>query len=179
MIDGLLKRRAPHCGFVAQLLRAALDSALLYLPLFLLGRVPPTPSYVSFLGTERYYLTLVWLSPLVLTSVWLFGGAFIHFVLRLSGRRSDVDQILNVTGMAALVVGSVLLVWDWIWIAVGGVDQIFLGITHLMIDVWAVVIIVTGMKKLFGTPNWLAILLAIGSILVSLPIAIMFMRSPV
>lgn len=121
--DGFKDRPAPHWGFYAQMLRALLDSVLLFLPLSLMGRTPPTPSYLPFIATEQYYGALVWLTPLVFTAQWLLGGSAIHVLLRLSGRSSDFDQILNVMGVATLVVGSVLLLWDWIWIGAGGMDQ--------------------------------------------------------
>jgi len=178
LIDGLAGRPAPHWGLYAQLLRALMDAFLLYLPLFLLGRAPPTPSYLSFVATERYYGALVWLAPIVLTAQWLLGGAVIHVALRLSGRPSDLDQILNITGMSTLVVGAFLVLWDWVWIIAGGMDQHGLGYSHLLLDVWAVVITVVGLRKLLRVPVWLGVgvyLLAIAS---AVPLAIMFMRSP-
>ena len=67
-------------------------------------------SYLSFLPTGQYYWHLIWLSPIVLAVQWLLPSAFIHVVLRFTGRRSDVDQILNIFGMSALVVGGSVLV---------------------------------------------------------------------
>jgi hypothetical protein len=32
--------------------------------------------------------------------------------LRFTGRRSEFDKILNITGMATIVVGAFLLLWD-------------------------------------------------------------------
>jgi len=90
---------APHWGLYAQLLRGAFDSLLLYLPLYLLGRQPPTPSFLTFIPTESYYGTLIWLTPIVFSAQWLIGGALMHVILRLSKRRSDIDQLLNIGGM--------------------------------------------------------------------------------
>ena len=143
-----------------------------------MGRVPPTPSNLSFIPTERYYGALIWLSPPVLMAVLLMGVSFIHLSLRLLGRRSDFDQVFNIVGMAALVVGAVLIPWDWAWYAIGGVDQYFLGISHLVIGLWAAMLTVLGLKRILGIPVWLGILLSILSVPVTLPIAIMFMRSP-
>jgi hypothetical protein len=177
-MDQLRSRRAPHWGFYGQFLRAAFDALLLYLPLAIMGLIPPTRSYVSFLSTEQYYWHLVWLAPIVLAAEWLLGSAFVHLVLRLSGRRTDFDQLLNIGGMVALVVGAFILVWDWTWFTVGGIDQYFLGLTHLVISFWAVVIGAIGMKKLLDTPYWLGLLLGILEIPVALPLGVMFMRSP-
>jgi hypothetical protein len=176
--EGLRGRRAPGWGFRAQLLRAALDALLLYLPLSLLGRMPPTPSYLSFVPTARYYGALVWLTPLVFTAQWLLGGAVIHVGLRLAGRRSDVDTVLNVTGMTTLVVGAFLLLWDWLWLIVGGMDQYALGISHLVIDFWGAVLVVVGLKRLLGVPAWLGAALYVLAVASALPLAVMFMRSP-
>ena len=178
LIDRLAQRPAPHWGFYAQAVRALMDSLLLYLPLFLRGRAPPTPSYVSFIPTDTYYGTLVWLAPVVLLAQWLLGGSEMHVALRLGGRSSDLDQILNITGMATLVVGAFLVVWDWVWILSGGMNQYWLGYSHLLIDVWGVVIIVVGLKKLFDVPTWLGVAVYILALLFVFPLAVLFMRSP-
>jgi hypothetical protein len=177
-MEQLRSSPAPHWGFYGQLLRAAMDALLLYLPLAIMGLVPPTSSYVSALPTEQYYLHLVWLAPLVLAAEWVLGSGFVHLVLRLSGRQSDFDQLLNIGGMVALIVGTFILLWDWVWFSVGGVDQYFLGFTHLAISMWAVVIGAIGMKKILGVPSWLGLLLGLLEIPITLPLAIMFMRSP-
>lgn len=177
-IDGLAGRPAPHWGLYAQLLRALMDSFLLYLPLFLLGRTPPTPSYLPFIATDEYYGALVWLAPIVLTAQWLLGGALMHVALRLSSRPSDLDHILNITGMVTLVVGAFLVLWDWAWIIAGGMDQHWLGYSHLMIDVWGVAITVMGLTKLLGVPVWLGVGVYMLAIASAVPLAIMFMRSP-
>jgi hypothetical protein len=178
LVDELRTKPAPHWGLLAELVRALLDSFLLYLPLALMGLVPPTPSHLSFLSTERYYAALIWLAPIVLMAELLMQAAVTHTVIRLTGRRSDFDQIVNICGMAALVVGTVILIWDWIWIAVGGVDQYFLGYTHLALSLWAAAISVLGLKRILGVPVWLGAVLSLLAIPVALPFAIMFMRSP-
>ena len=178
MIEALRSKPAPHWGLLAQLVRALLDSFLLYLPLSLMGRVPPTPSHLSFLPTEQYYAALIWLAPVVLIAEQLMQAAVIHVVIRLTGRPSNFDQIVNIVGMSALVVGAFLLVWDWLWLASGGMDQYFLGYSHLVISLWAVVISVIGLKRILGVPVWLGVLLSLLAMPVALPFAIMFMRSP-
>ena len=178
LIDGLAGKPAPHWGLYAQTLRALMDSLLLYLPLSLMGRTPPTPSYLSFIATEKYYGALVWLAPIVLTAQWLLGGSVIHTALRLSGRSSDIDQILNITGMGTLVVGAFLVIWDWVWTLAGGMDQYWLGCSHLLIDIWGAIIVVVGLKKLLKVPAWLGAIAYMLAIASAMPLAIMFMRSP-
>jgi len=178
MIEQLRSKPAPHWGFYGQFLRAALDSLLLYLPVALMGRIPPTPSNLSFLSTEQYYGHLIWLSPIILGADWLLASAFTQVVLRLAGRQSDFDQILNIGGMATIVVGAFILVWDWAWFAMGGVNQYFMGITHLAISLWAVVIGAIGLKRILGVPIWLGVILTFLGIPIAMPFGIMFMRSP-
>lgn len=177
-VEELASKRAPHWGLGAQLLRALLDSLLVYLPFSLMGRVPATPSYLPIIPTERYFAALVWLAPVVLMAQLLLGAGFIHVVLRLLGRASDFDWLVNLVGMAALVVGAVLVPWDWMWFAIGGVDQYFLGISHLVIDLWALMLIALGMKRALGVPYWLGAALGVLASVVPVAIAMVFMRSP-
>ncbi len=148
------------------------------------ARLPPgsgathTVLFLSFIPTERYYQALIWLAPFVLLAELLMGSVLIHVLLRLMGRDSDIDQIINIGGMSALVVGAFLIPWDWAWFALGVADQYFLGISHLVISIWAVVIMVVGLRKILSVPLWPSIVLSILTIAVGLPFAIMFMRSP-
>ena len=101
-----------------------------------------------------------------------------HVILRLSKRRSDIDQLLNIGGMEMLIIGAFLLVWDWVWLLAGGVDQYFLGISHLLIDSWGIVIVVVALKRLLGVPVWLGVLLNVAGLAVAMPFAVIIMRSP-
>lgn len=177
--DELKAKPAPLYGFCGMLLRAAMDSLLLYLPVYLMGRVPPQPYNLSAFPTETYYGTLVWLGPLMFLIQWLLGAAVMHVGLRLSGRPGGMDQILNITGMASLAIGAVLVVWDWIWIIAGGMNEITLGVSHLVIDLWWIAIVTVALKRILGVPAWLGIILNLLAIAASMPLAIMFMRSPV
>jgi hypothetical protein len=177
-VDALAIWPAPHTGFFAQLLRALLDSALVYLPLAPMRRVPPEPPYLTFIPARNYYAALILIGPVVLLFELLMGAALVHIVLRLARRRSDFDLLVNLGGMAALVVGAVLIPWDWFWFTLGSVNQVFLGITHLVISIWAWIIIAIGVRRLLGVPRWLAVFATILSTAGSMPFAIMFMRSP-
>ena len=177
-VDALKSKPAPHWGFYAQVLRSLMGSLLLYLPLALLRRQPPTPSYLTFIPTDQYYIALIWLTPLVFMAQWLLGAVVVHVVLRLSNRPRDIDQILNLTGMAGLVIAAFLIVWDWFWFVVGGTNQYFLGISHLIVDIWWFVIMVIGLKRTLGVSVWLGIALSILAFVAAMPFAITFMRSP-
>jgi hypothetical protein len=178
LIEQLRSKPAPQWGIFASLLRGILDSLLVYLPVSLMGRVPPTPSYLSFVPTERYYFGLIWMAPIVLFVELLMGSVVIHVLLRLMGRHSDIDQIININGMSSLIVGAVLVLWDWVWFALGVANQYFLGISHLVIALWAVAIMAVGLRRILSVPLWLSIILSILIIPAGLPFAMMFMRSP-
>jgi hypothetical protein len=177
-VDALKSKPAPHWGFYAQVLRSLMDSLFLYLPVALLKRQPQTPSYLTFIPTEQYYIALIWLTPLVFMAEWLLGAVAVHVALRLSKLPSDIDQILNFTGMAGLVIGAFLVVWDWFWFVVGGANQYFLGISHLIIDVWWFVIVVTGLKRICGVPARFGILMSLLAFAAAMPFAVIFMRAP-
>ena len=68
--------------------------------------------------------------------------------------------------------------WDWFWFLVGGANQYFLGVSHLIIDVWWFVIVVIGLKELLGVPKWLGIIMSILAFAVAIPFAVIFMRAP-
>lgn len=179
LIEGLRGRPAPHWGFYAQALRALLDSVLLYVPLALMGWEPSTPPSLPFLSADRYYAASALLMPVFLLLQWLLLCALIHLILRLSGRRSDIDQIINVTGMTGLVVGTFLLVWDWAYILMGFRDPVALGVSHLIFDVWGIAITVVGFKRLLGVPVWLGLILNLIWLAVGVPLAMLFVRGPV
>ncbi|MGD2146777.1 MAG: YIP1 family protein [Anaerolineae bacterium] len=177
-VDELKTKPAPHWGVYAQLLRAALDSLLVFLPVALMGRVPPTPSYLGVIPSDRYYAALVGIAPVVLMAQLLLASSFLHVMVRQLGMRSDFDQILNIVGMSDLVVGAFLVPWDWMWFAVGVGDQISLGISHLVLSLWATYLTALGLKRTLDVPLVLAIPLSILVIPVCLPLGVMFMRSP-
>ena len=177
-VDALRSKPAPHWGMYALVLRSLMDSLLLYLPVALLRRQPPTPSYLTFIPTDQYYIALIWLTPLVFMAEWLLGAVVVHVVLRLSKLPSDIDQILNLTGMAGLVIAAFLILWDWFWFVMGGTNQYFLGISHLIVDIWWFVITVIGLKRILGVSVWLGIVLSILAFVAAMPFAIIFMRAP-
>jgi hypothetical protein len=118
------------------------------------------------------------MAPIILIVILLVQSVIIHVILRLLGYNSDVDQIININGMSALIIGAVLVPWDWMMYALGVADQYFLGITHIIISLWAVVIMAVGLWRILSVPRWLSIILGIILFPIALPFAMMFMRSP-
>jgi hypothetical protein len=177
-VENLRGKPAPLWGFYGQLLRGILDASLLFLPVYLMGRIPPMQSYLILFPTQTYYATLIWLAPLVFFIQWLACSGVMHLILRLMKRPSDIDLLLNLNGMTALVVGFILLIWDWTWIALGGMDQYMLGISHMVIDLYGILIAVMALKRLMQVPIWLGILLQVLVFMIALPLAALFIRSP-
>jgi hypothetical protein len=143
-----------------------------------MGKVPPTPSYVLFVPTSSYYAALIGLTPEVLMVQMLVIASFLHVTIQLSERPSDFDKTMNIVGMTALVVGTVLIPWDWIWFVVGGVGEYLLGISHLVISLWATLLTVLGLRRTLSVPLTLAVPVSLLAIPVGLPVAIRFIRSP-
>jgi hypothetical protein len=137
------------------------------------------PSALTFLPTETYYTSLVYIMPLFLMLQWLMLSALTHLILRLLGRRSDLDQLLNIGGMAALVVGAWLVVWDWAYILVGGQDFYFLGISHLVFSIWGILITILGLRRILDVPVWLGLLLYLVNMVFGYPLNMIFVRPPV
>jgi hypothetical protein len=177
--DELDRVPAPKWGFFAALQRGLMDSLFTYLPVYLLGRIPPTPSNISIFPTESYYGALIFLAPIVLCAEWLIQSALTHLILRLSNRKSDIDKLLNITGFSSLAIGAVLVLWDGAWLILGGMNQNTLGISHLILALWGLAINTVAYKRILNVPVWLGILLNIMGMAVAMPFAIMFMRSPV
>lgn len=176
-IDLLSGKDAPHFGLYAMLLRGGLVSLLWYLPAALLGRTPSPSPYLTIVSSERYFAFLVWGFPLFILGSWLMGGTLTYLLLRLSGRKSDIDLILNIGGMAGLVATIPLLVFDWANLLLGLPTPVVLwGLIHLLIDTWYIVFTVTGFRKLLGVPLWLALTLVGINFFIGIPLAALFMR---
>lgn len=179
MVAALAQKPAPHWGLYGQGLRALMDALLLYLPLALLDKSPSTPSYLTFIPTKDYFSALVFLAPAVLMTQWLLLSVALHVILRMLDRPSDVDQILNITGMSALVVGAFLVAWDWVWILMEWRNPVGLGLSHLLLDGWGIFITVLGLNIIVGISVRLALVLNGLWLVLGLPVAILFMRAPV
>jgi hypothetical protein len=179
LINKLKDKPAPQWGFYAASLRAVFDSLLIYLPLAILGREPSTPSSLTFLSIEDYYWASVFFMPVFLVALWILLSSILHLLLRLMGKNSSIDQILNITGMTTLVVGAFLIPWDWIWIIFRWNNPVLLGISHIIIVVWGIVIMIIGYRRILQIPLWLAIVLNIIWMFLAIPLAMIFVRPPV
>jgi len=175
----LSAKKAPHWGIYATGIRGLLNSLLLYLPLVFMGKEPTSPSWFTFLPTEDYYIVSVFFVPFFFYIVWLFLSAFTHAIIRLLGLTSNIDHILNITAFNSLIVGAFILVWDWIWILTGWHNPFMLGISHLIIDIWYIIITSVCFIRILNLKPITAVLLNLLWIIVAVPIAMLFMRAPV
>ena len=116
-LDELKDKPAPQWGLLAVLIRFILTAFLVTLPLYLLGREPFTPSSLTFLATKNYYMAQVFFLPIFGVTTWLLMSAFAHVMLRLAGKESNFDQVLNIVGIGMLIPMPVTWVWDVTMIA--------------------------------------------------------------
>jgi len=175
--DALQAMPAPAWGFrvvVAFNLTISLTSLL---ALQLLGRNPLLPSSLTFLPTERYYLAEMAFLPLLRTATWLLGAATSHLAIRLTGRPSEVDTILNIGGLVYLVVMPYTFAVDWTAIALDAYDFGLIAILHGSIDlVWSVALLTIGLRRLLLVPTTLALASALLSATTTLPLLAIFAR---
>lgn len=175
----LSEKRSPHWGIYATGIRGLFNSLLLYLPLAIMGKEPTSPSWLTFLPTADYYTVSVFFVPLFFYFTWLFLSAFIHLIIRLLRLKSNIDQILNITGFNSLIIGAFILFWDWLWILTGWHNPPMLGFSHLIIDTWYVIITSVCFIRILNLKPITAVLLNLLWIVTSVPIAMLFMRAPV
>lgn len=179
MVEGLNKADSPFIGFFSTLVRGLINALLLYLPLYVMGRVPSLGSSISFIETKDYFLFLFLIVPFYFLFLWLFLSGAVYVILRIIvKRRPNFDHLLNIFGLIGLVVGSFLLLWDWLWILLGSTNYVLLGISHLVIDIWAIVLTVISLKRILGVPIWIGVILNLIWILLALPLTMLIMRSP-
>jgi len=175
--EELKRKPAPQWGLYATLLRALFIILIWYLPLYLLGVKPSPPSYLTFVPTENYYAASMIIFPLYNVAIWLLFSAIVYVILRLGGWKSDIDQILNIGGIAGLVFQPVISLFDWIGVVLGWHSlPVVLGISHLCIDIWVIVWVAKGYNKILGLPIWLSAGLTLLVTIVNVPLAMLFLR---
>ena len=175
--DEVRKKPAPLWGFWAILVRYVVTALTTTLALHLLGRTPFVPSYLTFLPTENYFTAEIFFMPVFGLAVWLLGSAVVHLCLRLAGRPSGFDWILNVIGFALLIVMPVVWLLDWLSVALNVYAAGVIPVIHVLLSLWEVALIGIGLTKLEGLhvlPACLLGLIFIGGVYI--PLAILFVR---
>jgi len=175
--DELGQKPAPAWGFWAIVVRFVITSLTSILALHLLNRQPFVDSYLTFLPADRYYAAQIFFLPIFGLAGWLLGGAVVHLLLRLAGKPSSLDWILNVIGWALLTVMPAVWLLDWIAIALDVYGAGLTPLVHAAISLWEVALIGVGLSKMEGIRFWPACLLGLivkGGVLI--PLAAIFVR---
>jgi hypothetical protein len=102
----------------------------------------------------------------------------VYVILRLSGYPANFDQILNLGGLLALTIGVVIILFDWLMVALNlHTNAVFLGIAHLLIaDPWSIALTAIFYKQYFGVLIWLSLLLGILVRILYMPLVV-FIRT--
>jgi hypothetical protein len=91
-------------------------------------------------------------------AVWLLGAAVVHLCLRLLGKPSDIDRILQIGGVVYLVVMPYTFLVDWTTLALGVFGFGLIVYIHGTVDlVWSLTLQVIGLKVLLGLKTKLAL----------------------
>jgi hypothetical protein len=175
--EALRARPAPAWGFRVVLVFNLIISFTTILALLLLGRLPSRPVAVTFIAPEDYYRAEIFFLPVLRLAVWLLGAAVVHLGLRLAGRGSDFDRILNIEGLGYLVVMPFILLSDWIAIALGAYQPAVLTIGHGGVALlWGILLSVCGLRTLLGVRTGLALALTLVSSAFQIPLLAIFAR---
>jgi hypothetical protein len=176
--DELGRKPAPAWGFWAIAVRFVVTSLTSILALYVLDRTPFVASYLTFLPTDStYYLAEVFFLPVFGLGGWVLGGGVVHVILRLAGRESDFDWVLNVVGWSLLTVMPAVWMLDWVSLGLGVYGEGATPLIHALISVWEVALMGIGLSKMEGVKFWAACVLGLivkGGVYI--PLAMVFVR---
>lgn len=178
-LDALAKWTTPRYGAGYTLIRGVMLALLFYMPFYWLKFEPLSPAYLQFLDTPEYFLYAALIWPVFGLLSWVYLSGVIYLLLRLLGYRANFDQLLNVGGLLGLTIGVVLLIFDWLMVALGFHNSaLFLGVAHVLIaDPWSITLTAYFYRNYFGVPVWLSVLLGILVRLLFIPVAMLFIRT--
>jgi hypothetical protein len=83
------------------------------------------PSYLTFPSDSDYYRAELFFLPIFGITAWLLSSVLIYLILRITGRESSIDHIMNVIGFSLLVVMPLVWLLDWTGIVCGFYGVIF------------------------------------------------------
>lgn len=161
MIKELSGKPAPYYGLLLVLIRFIVTSLTSILALYLLKRLPFTSSNLAFLTVENYYRAELFFLPVWGVAIWILMGGIAHVIIRLIGKESNFDYILNIVGMGMIIPMPFLWLWDWASIALNQYQMINQAVSHSIAQVWEAGIQALGFKKLIGIGTPMAIGLAV------------------
>jgi hypothetical protein len=176
MLYALLTKPAPSYGLMLVSLRFIVTSLTSILSLYLLKRLPFAPSYLSFLSEENYYGAELFFLPVWGIGVWILMGGIAHVTIRISGKQSSVDSILNIIAMGMIVPMPFLWLWDWGSIAIGHYQVINQAVSHSVAQLWEATIQALAFRKLLRLKTSFAFTLAIIINIIYILMATIFIR---
>jgi hypothetical protein len=173
----LEKEPAPLWGFVSILIRFIGTSLTSILGLYLIDFQPFVSPFLSFLNESDYYQAEIFFLPVFGIAAWLLSSALVHLILRISGRESAIDWIMNVIGFSLLVVMPVVWLLDWAGIVFGFYGADFTIPIHALVSIWEVALMAIGFTRMDGI-GWVgaAVLGLIVKAGVFIPLAAIFIR---
>lgn len=175
--DALRALPAPAWGFRVVVTFNVAISATSLLALRLLGREPFLPSWLTFLPTDQYFAAEILFLPFLRTGTWLLASAVSHLTVRLAGRHSDLDTILNIGGLVTFVVMPYTFVVDWTAILLGAYGLALIAVLHGAVDLaWSFALLSAGLHRLLGVPIRLALVSALLSEAATVPLLAVFAR---
>jgi hypothetical protein len=172
----LRNKPAPQWGFWAVLIRFIATSLTTTLSSHLLGRVPFTPSRLTFLATDSYFGAEIFFLPLFGLAIWLLGSGVVHSTLRLTGTACEYDLVLNTVGMGMLIPMPVVWLWDWTMIALDSYRLTVMAVSHSLFALWGVVLYTLGFKRMLGLRVMPAFAFAIIITALYIAVAMIFIR---
>jgi len=175
--DEIRSRPAPLWAFKVLLFFNLLISATSTLARYLLGQGVLMPSALTFLPDEHYLLAQIFFLPVVRMADWLLSAAIIHLGIRLAGKPSNMDQILNIAGVIYLVVMPYTFLVDWTLIALNAFNsQVVVGLHGVVDLVWSLALQVIGLRRLLGIETKLALIVSLISSAVGMPLLALLAR---
>jgi hypothetical protein len=175
-LDELKDKPAPQWGLLAVLIRFVTTTLIELFPLYLLGREPFAPSYLTFLSTKSYYQAEIFFLPFFGMALWLLMSGLAYVLLRIAGKGSDMDRILNIVGLGMLIPMPVLWACDMIMIALNIFVLPWSAISHATVQVWEASLEAVGFRRLLRLRILPAIALALVINALYIGLAMIFAR---
>jgi len=172
----LKSKPAPLWGLLAVLIRFIGTSLTTIQVLFLLRRMPFVASNLTFLAIESYYSAEIIFLPIFGITIWLLMSAVVYVVLRLIGKVSNFDQILNIVGMGMLTPMPAVWLWDWVMIALNSYQLMTMAVSHAIFQLWETIIESVGFKLILEIKTSLAIGMSLLANIVFALLAMIFIR---
>ncbi len=111
--QALKSKTGPYYGLAGVIFCWLGRDLLIIVPWYFMGIEPWQPSYISFLTPENYYFWEMLFLPDFGLLIWLTGSALLYLFLRIVEWPVAFDQVLNLTGITALIIAPIGIVLDW------------------------------------------------------------------